>query len=293
MDYSSMSKFALEKVDEGSCPTCPSAVGPMRTEAIATETTEITEMNCQDGKDKGLHAKVAQSPTIQKDHKTGLKPKVLNTKKSYIHNYFVRARSGVGKPNNLVANETTRMMLLTRPSNPTLDTPHSLPECARVTISSSLYASAISELQDLADTADTTGRESNNFLNNLGSLPSSNACPAGHDFGPEETKTASSASTCHHLVKRQADPVKNNKWHIMAEIHQPEDLLKENAYVHESLGSSRSSSTPQQGTKERPLASFLTPELDAWVSQEPSMEMSGSSNETRGRLEVSTGRKTS
>ncbi|KAJ1083325.1 hypothetical protein NDU88_003484 [Pleurodeles waltl] len=47
--------------------------------------------------------------------------------------------------------------------------------------------------------------------------------------------------------------------------------------------------TTAASTKEGLLASFLTPELDAWVSQESSVEIPGSSNDMRGRLEVSKG----
>ncbi|KAJ1198921.1 hypothetical protein NDU88_002759 [Pleurodeles waltl] len=132
-------------------------------------------------------------------------------------------------------------------------------ECGTDTISSSLDASVVGELLDLADTSDTTRRESNNFLNNLGSPPGTNVHPAGHDCGPEGTGTASSASICDHWAKAQENLVENNKWQIVAEIHQVEDLPKENTYV--TRGNSQSCSTPQQGTKEGPAASYFTPEL--------------------------------
>ncbi|KAJ1098340.1 hypothetical protein NDU88_003455 [Pleurodeles waltl] len=73
IDYSSMSKLGIEKVDEGGCPTRPSVVGPTGIKDIASEIMNTTETNCLDGKDKSLHAKVAQLPTAQKDRKTGLK----------------------------------------------------------------------------------------------------------------------------------------------------------------------------------------------------------------------------
>ncbi|KAJ1176343.1 hypothetical protein NDU88_001625 [Pleurodeles waltl] len=301
-DHSSTSKLRMVRVDEGGSSTCPtSPVSPTRIKAIAVEIIETTEMNYEDGdlivNNNGLHVKVALLPTVQKDHKTGFKRKVPNTKKSCIYNYFTRARSGAGESNNLMANETTRTVLLTGPPNITPEFDSSLrlsqmelaPGCTRDAINSTLDTSTIRELLDLVFSAGTARGESNKIHSNLGSPTRCNDYPAELDCGPEETRTDPSVSTFYKLDKGQADPVKKKQ---MANSGRDSSAGVFTKRENPSTRKPRKHLVllyPSTRHKGSTSASFLALELDSWAFQEPSVETPESGNETRGRHEESKG----